>query len=78
MNRFRALLSFVFSGGLLIFLSPYLIHRAATKHLPWSFPIVVIPIYAVLSYGAFKVFWPHIVRGAGPTSQQKNDLNEHK
>ena len=41
-------------------------------------PIVVIPIYAVLSYGAFKVFWPHIVRGAGPTSQQKNDLNEHK
>ena len=61
MNRARAALGFIFCGGLLIFLSPYFIYEAAVKHLPWSIPIIVIPIYAVLSYGAFKVFWPHII-----------------
>jgi hypothetical protein len=35
MNRRRATLGFIFSGGLLIFLSPYLIHDALIKHLPW-------------------------------------------
>ena len=61
MNRARTVFRFISFGGLLIFVSPYLIHEAAVKHLPWSVPIIVIPIYAVLSYGAFKLFWPHIV-----------------
>jgi hypothetical protein len=62
MNRARAVFGFISFGGLLIFLSPYVIYEAAVKRLPWSVPIIVIPIYAVLSYGAFKLFWPHIVR----------------
>jgi hypothetical protein len=61
MNRARAVFGFISFGGLLIFFSPYFIHEAAVKHLPWSVLIIVIPIYAVLSYGAFKLFWPHII-----------------
>jgi hypothetical protein len=61
MNRARAVFGFIVFGGLLIFLSPYFIYEAVVKHLPWSVPIIVIPIYAVLSYGAFKLFWPHII-----------------
>ena len=60
-TRFRALFSFISSGGLLILLAPYLIHEAAIKNLPWSVPIIVIPVYAVLSYGAYKLFWSRIV-----------------
>jgi hypothetical protein len=56
MNRARAVFGFISFGGLLIFLSPYVIYEAAVKRLPWSVPIIVIPIYAVLSYGAFKLF----------------------
>jgi hypothetical protein len=61
MNRARAVFGFIAFGGLLIFASPHVIHEAVVKHLPWSVPIIVIPIYAVLSYGAFKLFWPYIV-----------------
>jgi drug/metabolite transporter (DMT)-like permease len=71
MNRPRAIFAFVSGGGLLIFLSPYVIHEAAIKQIPWSVAIIVIPMYAVLSYGGFKLFWPHIVGRAG-TSSQKN------
>jgi hypothetical protein len=31
MNRLRATLGFIFSGGLLVFLSPYLIHEAVNQ-----------------------------------------------
>lgn len=61
MNRARAIFGFISFGGLLIFLVPYLIHEAAVKQVPWSLPIIATPIYAVLSYGAFKVFWPRII-----------------
>lgn len=61
MNRARAVFGFISGGGLLIFLSPYLIHEAAVKHIPWPVPIIVIPISAVLSYAAFKLFWPRII-----------------
>jgi len=61
-NRARATLGFIFTGGLLIFVSPYLICEAAAKRLPWSVPIIAIPIYALVSYGAFKVYWPRIKR----------------
>jgi hypothetical protein len=72
MSRLQAMFGFIFAGGLLIFLSPYLIHEAAIKHLPWSVPIIVIPIYAVLSYGAFKRFWPRIIGKGGTPRQPKN------
>lgn len=70
MNRLHATLRFILSGGLLIFLSPYFIYEAATKQLPWSVPVIVIPLYAVLSYGAFKLFWPRII---GKTNTQKKE-----
>jgi len=78
MNRLRATLGFIFSGGWLVFLSPYLIHEAVIKHLPWSVPMIAIPIYAVLSCGAFKLFWPHIIGKAGTTIQEKDELNRHQ
>jgi len=56
MNRLRASLAFVFTGGLLIFLSPYFIYQPVMKRLPWAVPMIVIPIYAVLSYGAAGSF----------------------
>ena len=74
MNRLRATLSFIFSGGLLIFLAPYFIREAVNKHLPWSVPIFVIPIYAVLSYAAFRLFWPRIIGKSG-TTQDKDETN---
>jgi hypothetical protein len=76
MNRLRASLAFVFTGGLLIFLSPYFIYEAAMKRLPWIVPVIVIPIYAVLSYGAFKAFWPHIIGKPGTTTPQKDEHNK--
>lgn len=72
MNRPLAVLAFIVSGGLLIFLSPYFIHEAVVKHLPWTVPTIVIPIYAVLSYTAFKRFWPHII-GKGETTTAEKD-----
>ncbi len=74
MNRLGAIFSFVSGGGLLIFASPYVIHEAAKKNIPWSVAIIVIPMYALLSYGGFKVFWPHIIGRAGTTAQK--DLNK--
>jgi hypothetical protein len=75
MNRLRATFGFIIFGGLLIFLSPYLIHEAVIKDLPWSVPMIAIPIYAVLSYGAFKRFWPHIIGKAGTTPPDKDEPN---
>jgi hypothetical protein len=75
MKRLRATFRFIISGGLLIFLAPYLIHEAVVKQLPWSVPTIVIPIYAVLSYGAFKVFWPHIVGKVATAGQKKDESN---
>jgi hypothetical protein len=75
MNRLRASLAFVFTGGLLIFLSPYFIYQAVVKRLPWTVPIIVIPIYVVLSYGAFKTFWPHIIVKPGTPTLEKDDPN---
>ena len=60
MNRFRAILGFVFGGGLLIFLAPYVVYKTFTDHLPWYLPVIVISMYALLSYSAFKVYWPRI------------------
>jgi len=75
MNRLSAALAFIFTGGLLIFLSPYLVYEAVIKYLPWAVPIIVIPIYAVLSYGAFKTFWPHIIGKSGTTTQEEDEPN---
>jgi hypothetical protein len=72
MNRPRAAFAFIISGGLLIFLSPYLIHEAMVKHLPWTVPIIAIPIYAVLSYGAYRRFWPYIFGKARTNTEEKN------
>ena len=73
MNRLRATFGFIFFGGLLIFASPYLVREAALKHLPWSIPIIVIPLYALVSYGAFKRFWPRIIgRDGMPTLPKHN------
>jgi hypothetical protein len=63
MSRPRAIVSFIVSGGLLLILgAPHLIHLAVIKTIPWSVPIIVIPMYAFLSYAAFRIFWPHIVQ----------------
>jgi hypothetical protein len=59
---------------LLIFLSPYVIHEAVIKHIPWSVAIIAIPMYALLSYGGFKLFLSHII-GRAPTISGK-DLNK--
>jgi hypothetical protein len=62
MSRRRAILSFITCGGLLILASPQVIHLAIIKTIPWSVLIIVVPIYAFLSYAAFRVFWPHIAQ----------------
>jgi hypothetical protein len=49
MNRFRPMLAFVFAGGLLIFASPNFIYQATIKRPPWSGPLIVTPLYALLS-----------------------------
>jgi len=54
------MLGFIFSGGSLIFASPYLIYEAAAKRLPWSLAIIAIPFYLLVFYGVFKVYWPRI------------------
>jgi hypothetical protein len=61
-SRLRAIFAFIFSGGLIIFASPYFIHQAVVKRVPCFVPLIVIPLYALLSYGAFKVYWPRIKR----------------
>lgn len=73
MRRAGAIFIFIGSGGLLIFLSPYLTYEAAVKREPWFFPVIVIPIYAFLSYGAFKLYWPRIV-GPDETSARPRTM----
>ena len=73
MNRARAMFGFIVSGGLLIFLAPYLTYEAATKRLPWAIAVIAIPIYALLSYGAFKLYWPRIVGRAGKSAQMPGE-----
>jgi len=73
MNRLRATFGFVTCGGLLLFLAPYLIYEAAMKDLPRSVLIIAIPFYAVLSYGAFKVFWSCIIGKARTTPSEKDE-----
>jgi hypothetical protein len=72
MTRLRAMLGLIFCGGLLIFASPYLVHEAAIKHISWSVPIIVIPLYALVPYGAFKRFWPRIIGSAGTPGLPNN------
>jgi hypothetical protein len=62
MSRRRAIFTFITCGGLLILSAPHVIHLAVIKTIPWSVPIIVVPIYAFLSYAAFRVCWPHIVQ----------------
>lgn len=78
MNRARAMFSFIVSGGLLIFLAPYLIYEAATKRLPWAVTVIAIPIYALLSYGAFKLYWPRIVSRAGKSAHGGSTPGDQK
>jgi hypothetical protein len=35
--------------------------KRAVKKLPWPLAIFPIPVYALLSYGAYKAFWQSIV-----------------
>jgi hypothetical protein len=77
MNRLHAIFAFISGGGLLILLSPYVMHEAAVRHLPWSVAIIVIPMYAVLSYAGFKLFWPRITGRAATTFQQKDPKKDN-
>jgi hypothetical protein len=72
------MLGFIFCGGLLIFHSPYLIYEAAVKRLPWSVAIIAIPFYALLSYGAFKVYWPRIINRTGTSARRGTTPGERK
>jgi hypothetical protein len=78
MKRVRAMFSFIVGGGLLIFLAPYLIYEAATKRLPWAVSVIAIPIYALLSYGAFKVHWRRIVSREGKSADGGSRPGEQK
>jgi len=78
MSRARAILAFVFSGGLLVFLSPYLIYEALIKKLPWPVPVIAIPIYALLSYGALRRFWPHVLGTSATMTYRGSDRDEPK
>ena len=78
MNRIRAMFAFIAGGGLLIFLAPYFIYESATKRLPWAVTVIVIPMYALLSYGAFKLFWPRIVSRAGKSAHGGSTPGEQK
>jgi hypothetical protein len=55
-----------------MFLSPCLIHEAVVERLPWTVPTIAITIYDLLSYGAFKRFWPRIIGKAGTTTAEKD------
>lgn len=78
MNRIRALFSFIVSGGLLILLAPYLVYEATTKQLPWSVAVIAIPIYALLSYGAFKLYGQRIFRRAGKSADGSRTSDERR
>jgi hypothetical protein len=78
MNRVRALFAFIVSGGLLTFLAPYLIYEAATKRLPWTVTVIAIPIYALLSYGAFKLYWPRIASLVGKSAYGSSTPGKQK
>jgi len=77
MSRSRAIFRFIVCGGLLfIFGAPHLIHLAVIKTIPWSVPIIVIPVYAFLSYAAFRVFWPDIFpKREGPSTGRELKRN---
>ncbi len=49
------MLGFIFSGGLLIFASPYPIYEAVTKRLPWSIAIIAIPIYLLTKSATIRI-----------------------
>jgi len=70
--RWRVIANFIFRGGLLIVLAPYVIYMAATKAIPWVVAIIVVPAYAALSYGAFRTFWPYLFRKPEATSPGKS------
>ena len=76
-TRFRALFFFISSGGSLLLLAPSLIHEAAIKGVPWFIPIIVIPLYAIISYGAYKRFWPGIA-GRVVAPPQGDDITGQK
>jgi hypothetical protein len=65
--RLRAIAGFVFSGGLLILLAPYVIYMASTKVIPWVVAIIAIPAYAILSYGAFRLLRAQLARKPAAT-----------
>jgi hypothetical protein len=56
-----------------IVIPSYLIHEAVIKHLPWPVPMIVIPIYPMLLYGAFKLLWPRIMGKARTNTQEKDN-----
>jgi hypothetical protein len=71
MNRLRATFGFIFSGGLLTFLSPYLIHEAAIKKLPWS-----VPMRSTQGYHTEPSNCSGLIIGkAGTTTQEKDEPN---
>jgi len=72
--RVRAIATFVFSGAVLLFFSPYLVHKAATNQLSWLVPIIVIPISVAYFYRACKLFWSRII-GKRPTTLTHADNN---
>jgi len=78
MNRARAMFSFIISGGLLIFLAPYLVYEATTKQLPWSVAVIAIPFYALLSYGAFKLYWQRIFKRAEKSADGSATSDERR
>ena len=78
MTHVRAMFSFIASGGLLMFLAPYLIYEVATKRLPWAVTVIAIPFYALLSYSAFKLLWPRIVSRAGKSAHGGSTPGEKK
>jgi len=63
----RSIAGFVFTGGLLILLAPYVIYMASTKVIPWVVAIIAIPAYAILSYGAFRLLRAQLARKPAAT-----------
>lgn len=72
-----AIARFVFGGGLLILLAPYVVYMAATKVLPWSVAIIAVPAYAFLSYGAYQRLRTRLVRRQGAANSPINEEKQH-
>jgi hypothetical protein len=60
MNRSRAIRYLVLFGIAWLGSIPWLIYLAASQQVPWWVPVVCAPIYALLFYGVWKTFWPHV------------------